>query len=194
MMAVLHMIMDHTVVVMLVVTMAALHTVVMDIMAMEIAVAHKNNQWVIAIAYTAVMFHATITSGIATIAQSIAIRDAAAMFHSIIKSNAAAMFHNIIVKHAAAIAHNTTILAHATMCQSIHVSDAAVIFQNTTTSILAANNNNHAANLANHAVGHKVAEAKLVNANCVSYCQMGRNSTYLTFSTPSLSSLVLSKS
>jgi hypothetical protein len=176
MMAVLHMIMDHTLEAMsMVTTTAALHTV-MDIMAaMEIAVVLQKDQWEIAGAYTAAMSHATITSGTAVMYQSIAIRDAAVMFHSIIKSNAAAMFHNIIAKHAAAIAHNTTILAHATMCQSIIVSVAAAIFQNITTSTLA---NQHAklASLANH-VAHK---AKLANANCVSYCQMGRNSTYLT--------------
>lgn len=107
-------------------------------------VVHLNNKWVIAIAYIANMSLATITSGIAAMYQNIATKNAAAWFHNTTKSNAADMFHSTTVKHAADNAHNTIILAHVTMCQSIHVKNAADMFQDTITNTSAIHAQHHA--------------------------------------------------
>ena len=113
----------------------------------------------IATAYIVIKSHATITSIIANIALSIAIKNVAAMFHNIMRNNAAAMFHSTIAKHAAANVHNITILANANIAQSILVNVAANMSQSTTISM--------------YANQHALLTAVQKHVNCVSYCQTG---------------------
>jgi hypothetical protein len=80
---------------------------------------------------------AITTNGIATIAHSIAKKDAAAWYLSTMKNAIADMYHSTIQKHAAVSAHSTTTQHSAAMCLNILAKNAADMYQSTTTSILA---------------------------------------------------------
>lgn len=77
--------------------------------------------------------HAITTNGIATMSLSIHIKNVPARFHNTTKSSVAVMFHNTTAKHAADMSLTTTTHAAASTVQSILVSDAANMFQDTTT-------------------------------------------------------------